>query len=96
MRLGAMAWSLTAVADNLRGVNVSVLAGWSHSVCRSHRVPRNHSRAARARRCAASGRHDRELGIAREISLDPPQSSPDARVAVAARYRPMAAVGAFL
>lgn len=96
-RVGVLSWSLTAVADNLRGMNIVAFPGpdlepFGFTVL----VASLGTLAARrmlddARRLVAT---DREMSVARQIqSSILPQAMPRlARVTLAARYRPMAAV----
>lgn len=96
-RVGVLAWSLTAVADNLRGMNVLAFRGPALEpfgfcvllVCLATLVAWRV--VGNARRLVAI---DRELSIARQIqSSILPQSTPRVSgVTVAARYRPMTAV----
>jgi sigma-B regulation protein RsbU (phosphoserine phosphatase) len=96
-RVGVLAWSLTAVADNLRGMNVLTFRGPDLEpfgftvllVCLATLVAWRV--LGNARRLVAI---DRELSIARQIqSSILPQAMPlVANVTLAARYRPMTAV----
>jgi sigma-B regulation protein RsbU (phosphoserine phosphatase) len=96
-RVGVLAWSLTAVADNLRGMNVLAFRGPDLEpfgftvllVCLATLVAWRV--LGNARRLVAI---DRELSIARQIqSSILPQAMPlVSGVTVAARYRPMTAV----
>jgi sigma-B regulation protein RsbU (phosphoserine phosphatase) len=96
-RIGLLAWSLTAVADNLRGMKALAFPGpdlepFGFIVLMASLVTMAVWRViGEARRLVAI---DRELSVARQIqSSILPQAMPRlSRVTLAARYRPLAAV----